>query len=46
MKMKNKELPKVPVIYKIVNKSNGSEYVGATINPSQRRRRHFKDLKG
>ena len=43
--MKNKELPKVPVIYKIVNKSNGSEYVGATINPSQRRRRHFKDLR-
>lgn len=43
--MKSEELPKMPIIYKIVNVANGMIYVGATINPSQRRRRHLKDLK-
>ena len=33
-------------IYSILNKSNGKIYVGQTINPKNRRRGHFSQLRG
>lgn len=32
-------------IYKIVNKENGNFYIGSTIEPQKREKRHFGDLK-
>ena len=32
-------------IYKIVNKENGKFYIGSTIEPQKRQKRHFDDLK-
>ena len=32
-------------IYKIVNKENGKFYIGSTIEPQRRKKRHFDDLK-
>lgn len=38
-------LPKNPCVYEIRNLINGRVYIGSTINPNQRRNRHFKDLR-
>lgn len=38
-------LPKDPCIYEIRNTANQRHYIGSAINPPQRRRRHFYDLK-
>ena len=32
-------------IYKIINKKNDKFYIGSTIEPEKRRKRHFDDLK-
>ena len=32
-------------IYKIINKENGNFYIGSTIEPQKREKRHFGDLK-
>lgn len=31
-------------IYKILNKTNGKFYIGSTIEPQKRKKRHFNDL--
>jgi len=41
----NQKLPKCPCVYEIRNMKTDRHYIGSSINPAQRRRRHFLDLR-
>ena len=44
MRFKTK-LPSCPCVYEIRNSLTGRHYIGSSLNPAQRRRRHFLDLR-